>query len=110
MGGRFEHIKKSKWVKWLTNKYVLIILIFAVWMLAFDSNNYFIHQELNQEINTLDGTIDKYKTDIADDREQLQRLEDSNELEKYGRETYFLKKENEDIYIITHQDSIDQKP
>ena len=110
MAGGFKQLKESKWFKWLTNKYVLIALIFAVWMLAFDSNNYFIHKELNEEINTLEGTTDKYQTDIKDDRQQLEKLEDTNELEKYGREAYYLKKEDEDIFIITHQDSTDQNP
>lgn len=108
MAGKLKEIKESKWFKWLTNKYVLIALIFAVWMLAFDSNNYFIHQELNEEINTLEGTTENYKEDIKSDREQLEELRDTNALEKYGREAYYLKKEDEDIYIITHKDSTDQ--
>lgn len=108
MAGKFKEIKESKWFKWLTNKYVLIALIFAIWMLAFDSNNYFIHQELNEEINTLEGTTENYEEDIKSDREQLEQLRDTNTLEKYGREAYYLKKENEDIYIITHKDSTDQ--
>ena len=110
MKKRFEHITSSKWFKWFTNKYVLIALIFAVWMLAFDSNNFFIHQELNEEIETLEGTTEKYQQDIQDDKKQLEKLQDTNELEKYGREAYYLKKGNEDIFIITHEDSTDQKP
>jgi hypothetical protein len=33
-------------------------------------------------------------------------MKDSLEMERYAREKYYLKKENEDIYIIEHQDSV----
>jgi len=36
-------------------------------------------------------------------------MKDSNELEKFAREKYFLKKENEDIYLIENQDSLNHK-
>ena len=36
----------------------------------------------------------------------IKKMEDSNEMEKFAREKYYLKKENEDIYIIEHEDSI----
>ena len=36
-------------------------------------------------------------------------MEDSNQMEKFARERYYLKKENEDIYIIEHEDSIKKK-
>ena len=36
-------------------------------------------------------------------------MEGSNEMEKFAREKYYLKKENEDIYIIEHEDSIKEK-
>jgi cell division protein DivIC len=36
-------------------------------------------------------------------------MKDSNEVEKFAREEYFLKKKNEEIFIIEHQDSIKNK-
>ncbi len=102
-----KNIRQRKWVKILGNKYVLITVVFVGWMLFFDSNNFFIHEELNNEINELEGTVENYKGDIELDKEQYQKLQDSSELEKFAREQYYLKKSDEDIYIITHQDSID---
>ena len=44
--------------------------------------------------------------EILKDKELIKKLNDSIEIEKYGREKYFLKKENEDVYIINYGDSL----
>ncbi len=75
-------------------------------MLFFDTNSYLIHQELNDDIEKLENIKAVYKGDIDKDKLFIEKMKDSNELEKFAREKYYLKKENEDIYIIEHQDSI----
>ena len=47
-----------------------------------------------------------YKNEIKSDKIFIEKMKDSNELEKFAREKYFLKKENEDIYIIEDMDSL----
>lgn len=106
---KFSELKNNKWVRRLGNKYLLILLIFAVWMLFFDSNSYFVHKELNDEIDKLEDNKTYYQDEIAKDKEFLKKFKDSEELEKFARETYFLKKENEEIFIIEHEDSINKK-
>jgi len=75
-------------------------------MIFFDTNSYFIHHELNEEIKSLENTKDIYKKEIEKDKVFIEKMKDSNEMEKYAREKYYLKKEGEDIYIIEHQDSL----
>lgn len=75
-------------------------------MLFFDTNSYLIHQELNDDIEKLENIKAVYKDEIDNDKLFIENMKDSNELEKFAREKYYLKKENEDIYIIEHQDSI----
>lgn len=96
----------KKWVRTLSNKYVVISVVFLAWMLLLDSNNYFIHKELNDEIEELEKNKKYYKEQISNDLEFIEKMKDSAELEKYAREKYYLKRENEDIFIITDQDSI----
>jgi len=85
------------------------VLLFAIWMFFFDTNSYFIHNELNKSIETLENNKNIYKNEIEKDKTFIDKMKDSNEVEKYAREKYYLKKENEDIYIIEHQDSIKPK-
>lgn len=92
--------KKNKAFKIVTNVYIIILTVFVVWMLFFDENSYLTHREFNKEINELTTWNNYHKQKIAEDKETIKKLQDSLELERYAREKYLMKKENEDIYII----------
>lgn len=85
---------------------MLILILFIIWMIFFDTNSYFIHNELDSDINALEDNAEFYQKEIDNDKTFIKKMEDSNEMEKFAREKYYLKKENEDIYIIEHEDSI----
>jgi cell division protein FtsB len=69
-------------------------------MLFFDENSYLVHREFNSEVDELETAIDFYKKKIKEDKKTIHNLQDSLQLEKFAREQYLMKKENEDIYII----------
>ena len=106
---KFSEIKQKKWIQVLGNKYTIIFLLFIVWMTFFDTNSYFIHKELNDDMNSLEDTKQFYRDEIDGDKEFIETMRDSNEVEKYAREKYYLKRENEDIFIIENKDSIPLK-
>jgi cell division protein DivIC len=93
-------IKNNKVFKILTNIFVLIFIPFLIWMLFFDENSYLVHRKFNSEIKDLESTVSFYKTKIAEDKATIMKLNDSLQLERFAREQYLMKKENEDIYII----------
>ncbi len=89
------------------HKIMLAILVaFIVLMLFFDENSYLIHKELDNEIEKLEKTTDYYKKEIKKDKKKIEELDNSETLEKFAREEYKMKKENEDIYLIEF-DTID---
>jgi len=102
----WKTLKHKTWFKILTNRYAFVFLIFAVWMFFFDTNSWISHQMLNNEISEIENNIDYYKTEIEKDKKTLKTLNDSVEIEKFARETYFMKRENEDVFIIKYEDSI----
>lgn len=106
---KLSNIKNNKWIKIISNKYLLIIVGFGVWMVFFDTNSFLIHRELDKEIEGLENNAEFYQKEIDHDKSFMKKMEDSNEKEKFAREKYYLKKENEDIYIIEHEDSIKKK-
>lgn len=106
---KLSEIKNKKWVKIASNKYLLIFILFLVWMVFFDTNSFFIHQELNDDIKKLENNKTVYQEEIKNDKVFIEKMKDSNEIEKFAREKYYLKKDNEDIYIIEHEDSIKNK-
>ncbi|MBU3010296.1 septum formation initiator family protein [Polaribacter vadi] len=96
----FQQLKSNSVFKILTNIFVIILVPFIIWMIFFDENSYLVHRKFDKEIDDLESTISFYEEKIAKDKETIKKLEDSLELERFAREKYLMKKENEDIYII----------
>lgn len=69
-------------------------------MLFLDNYSYLEHRVLNKEINELNDNIKYYKTEIKKDSTKIKKLKNPDQIEKYAREKYYMKRENEDIYII----------
>ena len=95
-----KSIKNKPSFKIATNIYVVILTVFVIWMLFFDENSYLTHREFNKEIEELEIWIDYHKNKIDKDKKTIKKLQDSLQLERYAREKYLMKKEDEDIYII----------
>ena len=98
--------KYKRFFKPFKNVFLLILIVFSVWMLFFDSNSWFIHNELNNDIKDLKNEKEYYKKEQGKDKKEIQKLSNEEGLEKYGREEYHMKKENEEIYLIEYEDSI----
>ena len=84
----------------LKSPFILIGLLFVLWMLFFDSNSYLNHKRLSNDINQLQKDKQHYKEEIKKDSIALEELSSPEGLEKYAREKYHMKKENEEIFLI----------
>ncbi|MES2645742.1 MAG: septum formation initiator family protein [Bacteroidota bacterium] len=85
----------------VSNRYLLAISAFAVWVAFFDESNLFVQRQRTRELNELNKKIEYYKSQVADTKQELNDLQnDPVMLEKYAREKYFMKRDNEDVYII----------
>ena len=98
--------KYKRLLKPFKNVFLLIFIVFSVWMLFFDSNSWFIHHELNKDIEKLEEEKEYYENEIKKDNKEIKKLSTEEGLEKFGRETYNMKKEGEEIYLIEYEDSI----
>ena len=84
----------------LKSPFILLGLLFVLWMLFFDSNSYLNHNRLSNDINQLQKDKQHYKEEIKKDSIALKELSSPEGLEKYAREKYHMKKENEEIFLI----------
>ncbi|MDO4783373.1 MAG: septum formation initiator family protein [Capnocytophaga felis] len=82
--------------------YVVILLFFLVWMAFFDSNSLLTHRELNKEIRKLHKQRQFLEKEIEKDKKSLQILNTDEGKEKMGREAYYLKHDNEEVFIIEY--------
>jgi cell division protein DivIC len=92
--------KNKPWFKFLSNKYVWVLLFFASWMIFLDNYSYFDHRLLDNQINELEDNKKYYQEEIKKDQENIKKLKNPQQIEKYAREKYYMKKDSEDIYII----------
>ncbi len=70
----FKQFRNKPIVKFISNRYVIIIFVFLVWMLFFDENSFVNHHELNKEINKLEKSNDYYKKEINHDKKIIKNL------------------------------------
>ena len=102
-----NQIRNSRWFKIGTNVYILITAFFIIWMLFFDTNSFRVLWSLASKIDDLERQKEELMHQINADRLIIEKLSDSIELETFGRERYYLKKADEEIFIVEFKDSLD---
>jgi len=101
-----EHLKKYWAVlsRFLKNKFLVTLVLFFAWILIFDQNNLFERIKLMREVNLLEEDRDYYIDRIVIDSARLIELKTSpDNLEKFAREQYLMKKKNEEIFVIVEE-------
>jgi len=98
---KIESAKPNRWYRILLNKYLIVSVFFVVWMIFFDQNSYFIHKELDKEIQKLNQDKKYYEEKLEKETIQIHQMKtNASEIERVAREKHYLKKENEDVFII----------
>src|SRR5512138_359904 len=97
----WESSKNTRIGKALRNKFILTALIFFLWLLLFDQNNLSERRKSAAEYAQLLKEKEYYLQKISEDRKRITELKtNTDNLEKFAREQYLMKKDNEDIFII----------
>ncbi len=85
----------------MLNKYVLVLLVFAILITFFDKHNLIGRIRNRHKIERLEAEIDLYEKAIQENRQKINELQSSDEnLEKFAREQYLMKRPDEDVYLI----------
>ncbi len=86
---------------YLKNKHVITLIGFAVWLTFFSQYSLMERARLAKNLSQLKQEKEYYLNQIKRDSTRLHELTtDDNNLEKFAREQYYMKKKNEDIFII----------
>ena len=96
----FKKIRNSKFFKIVSNLYILISVVFFIWIFFIDSNSILVNIKLNKEISELKERKDILENQIQMDKKIISNLQNPDSLEKYAREKLYMKKQNEEIFII----------
>lgn len=89
------------WKKLITNKYLIASVAFVVYMIFADKNNLIEQYELQKDFTKIKREHRYYEEQILEARKQQQELFGSDQnLEKFAREKYLMKRDNEDVFVI----------
>ncbi len=82
------------------NKYVLTAFFFVIWILFFDTSKVTSQIQMRRNLAEMKQKQDFYRKEIKKVHEDLELFQNPDELEKFARENYFLKKDEEEIIIL----------
>lgn len=98
-------MSKPRWLhiafRIIKNKYIITIVIFVLIVVFFDNNNLLDRYTNLQKLHQLEKDKDYFLQRIKEDSKRMNELKtDTENLEKFAREQYLMKKKDEDIFII----------
>jgi cell division protein FtsB len=101
-----EEIRSSRmWLRLIRNKYLIVTAFFIVWMAFFDNNNWMYLERLTAEANQKKADRAWYKREIEKVKKEYYEITSSMKaMEKFGREKYFMKRPDEDVYVFFEED------
>ena len=91
----------NKIPKPLKNKYLITLLAFSFWIFFIDDYNLIKQYQLQKNIDQLKNQRKYYLNEIKKDSTQFYRIQHTKEeQERFAREKFLMKKEEEDVFII----------
>ncbi|CAN5499478.1 septum formation initiator family protein [soil metagenome] len=97
----------KKYAYLYTNKYLIASLIFLVWLLFFDRNDLFSQLSYRKDLKKIKAEKEYYLEEIDENKKDMKELmSDPEHLEKYAREHYLMKKDNEEIFLVLPDSNI----
>lgn len=86
---------------WMRNRYLLVTVFVAIWLLLLDKYDLRTRFKMEQRIDKLRSDRDFYRREITRVRQERNLLRSNrNEVERIAREEYLMKRPNEDIFVI----------
>lgn len=95
------------WKKIVTNKYIIASLAFVALLFFSDRNSVIDQFKLRKQYSKVKAEHKFYEQQIEDAKKQRDELFTSDKnLEKFGREKYLMKRDDEDVFVFVKKDSI----
>jgi cell division protein FtsB len=83
------------------NPYGVVVVLFLAFTFTTGDSSLYRRYTYDEKIRSLESEINRYNEQIKADRQKLHDLQmDKTSLERYARETFLMKKANEDLYLV----------
>lgn len=98
-------LQSMKWKKLIRNKYVVASLAFLLWITFINDIDLPFILQSRSELNELKSQLSYYEEENQKTAEDLEEITtNKNTLEKFARENYFMKRSNEDVFVIREKE------
>ena len=89
----------------LRNKYLITFIVFLVWIFFIDTFDIITQIKMNKEFKQLKEQQEFYKSEVKKDSTIIYNLNNnSEEQERFARERFLMKKDNEDLFIVREKE------
>ena len=89
----------------LKNKYILTLLVLFIWVAFFDKNDIASQYKLSKQVHQLEEEKEYFINEIGKIKKDLYELTSNPKmLEKFAREKYLMKKDNEEVFVIVEDE------
>jgi cell division protein DivIC len=89
---------------WLFNKYLIVLLVYGTYMILFDSNHFRSQFRQAGVLRNLEKQRDYYARQLDEvKKERAQLFSDPESVEQFARENYFMKKDDETVYVFVEE-------
>jgi cell division protein FtsB len=86
--------------RFIKNKYLIVTVSFLIWMAFFDPKDWGLIANRVEKLQNLESAEKKLDAQITETKSELKELKTSAlTIEKYARERYRMKKDNEEVFI-----------
>lgn len=90
-----------RFIPYLKDKYVIVILFTVVWMIFFDRHDIISQFQARMKLKEMRKDKEYFRQKIDEvKKERDELMQNPQTMEKFAREKYFMKKDNEDIFIL----------
>lgn len=85
------------------HKYAFTVFFIILIVGLLDENSWYNRYQRLQNIDKLRMEMQSYKDQYESDTKELKRLKQRDYVEKFARERYLMKRDNEDVFVITNR-------
>lgn len=88
-----------------TRKHLFLILIgvFIIWIAFISESSLIKHARLKNEVKDLQDALDYYRERTEENKQRLLIMENDTYLEKFAREKFYMKRDNEDVFVFEEE-------
>ena len=91
-------------------KYVVVLFFIVLINGVLDDNSWMENYKRKQQIEQVKNEIAELRAQYEEDTRRYEALDKSSELERVAREKYFMKRADEDVFVVVGDELLEEMP